>query len=305
MNTVLEVYDLTKTYKGFHANDHISLRIPKGSIFGLVGPNGSGKSTLMKIVGGLAYPSGGSIKLFEQDPKQDSMVYRRIGTLIENAGFYPSMNAYDNMKLKSLAMGCFQENRNKELLKVCDIHTTGKKKVKHFSLGMKQRLGIAMALLGEPEFLILDEPTNGLDPQGISDIRTLLLKLNKERGMTILISSHILEELGKIATHYAFIKQGKLLECITKEELQEKSKDFCCLKVNDTQRASVILEEICGITSYEVLPQQCIHIYKSYEYPQQIAKALIQQDVELYEMSVHKQSLEEYFLKESGDQHVE
>lgn len=305
MNTnVLEVVDVVKSYKNFHAVDHINLQIEKGSIFGLIGENGAGKSTLMKMISGLAMKSQGEIRLFGKNPQSDPYVYRRIGTLIENSGLYPALNAYDNLKLKSLSMGCYQEKKIYELLDLCDLRKAGKKKTKHFSMGMKQRLGIAMALLGDPEFLILDEPTNGLDPQGIREIRELLLKLNKERGMTILISSHILEELGKVATNYGIIKNGKMVECISKDDFLEKCKDCLKLQVSDTNRAVACLEETCQIHDYEVLPEQILYLYDGYDHPEQIARTLILHDIDIYQMNYHKQSLESYFLKKSGDEDV-
>ena len=303
MNTnVLDIVDVVKAYKDFNAVNHISLHIEKGSIFGLIGENGAGKSTLMKMIGGLALPSQGKIHLFDQDPKQDPYVYRRIGTMIENSGLYAALNAYDNLKMKSLAMGCYQEEKIYELLDLCDLRKVGKKKIRHYSMGMKQRLGIAMALLGNPEFLILDEPTNGLDPQGIREIRELLIKLNKEQGMTILISSHILEELSKIATNYGIIKHGKLVECISKEELMEKCKDSLKIRVSDANKAVACLEEYCDIHTYEVMPQHVIYIYDDYEHPEQIARTLILHDIDIYQMNFHKQSLETYFFKKCGDE---
>lgn len=302
---VLEIKDLVKTYKNFNAVDHITLTVPKGSIFGLIGQNGAGKSTMMKMISGLTQKSEGMITLFGHDPKEDPLVYRRIGALIEAAGLYPSLNAYDNLKLKSLSLGIADEAVIQELLEICDLTATGKKKVKNFSMGMKQRLGIAMALLGNPELLILDEPTNGLDPQGINDIRRLLVKLNTERHMTIMISSHILEELSKIATNYAIIKKGKLIECLSDEELQNRCKDCFRIRVDDQKRTATVLEENCGVEEYEVLPDQMIQLYDHYEDASRIAEELVKHGVKIYEMYEHKQSLETYFLKRSGDEDVE
>lgn len=299
---VLEVIDLTKTYKHFKALDHVSLTIEKGSIYGLIGQNGAGKSTMMKIICGLSHPSGGKFKLFGHEPDEDSYLYRRIGTLIENPGQYLSLNAFDNMKMKSLSMGCFQKKKVLELLKLCGLENTGSKKVRHFSMGMKQRLGIAMALLNDPQFLILDEPTNGLDPQGIREIRNLLIKLNKEQGMTILVCSHILEELSKIATHYAIIKKGQLVECLTSDELYEKCKDCFELSVSDSGKSVSCLEQKFNIINYEVLPNNCIHVFEHYEEPEKIVRELVMNEIDVYEMGIHKQSLEAYFLKKSGDE---
>lgn len=299
---VIEVTGLVKTYKKTNALDHVTLNVRKGAIFGLIGPNGAGKSTFMKMLCGIIHESEGSLKLFGKEPESDPYVYRRIGALIENAGLYPGLNAFDNLKLKSLSMGCTDDKRIYELLDICELQDTKKKKVKNFSLGMKQRLGIAMALLGEPELLILDEPTNGLDPQGINDMRNILFKLNIEKQMTILISSHILEELSKIATDYAILKKGKLVECISKEELQERCKECFKLVVNNARAAIVCLEETLGIQEYEILPDQVICLYDHYENPSHIARLLLDHSIEVYEMSAHKQDLETYFLKKSGDE---
>lgn len=300
---VVELNHLSKRYGDFYAVNAIDLNIPKGSIVGLIGRNGAGKSTMMKLISGQIHASDGSFTLFGKDPKEDDYTYRRIGTLIENAGFYPSMNAYDNMKIKALALGCYEDSHIRELLQVCGIANTKKKKVRNFSMGMKQRLGIAMALLGNPELLILDEPTNGLDPQGINDMRSLLQRLNQEKGMTILISSHILEELSKIASSYAIIKDGHILEYISREDLQEECQDSIYLRVDQADKAVAVLEEELSLKAYEVVQEDEIHIQDALE-TSEIARVLVTHGIRVQEIYVHKQNLEEYFLKKSGDQNA-
>lgn len=297
---VVELHQISKHYGNFYALSQVSLKIPKGSIYGLIGQNGAGKSTMMKLICGQIKQSEGAIELFGKEPKQDPYCYRRIGSMIETAGFYPSLNAYDNMKVKALSLGCYEEGQLRSLLEGCGIANTGKKKVRHFSLGMKQRLGIAMALLGNPELLILDEPTNGLDPQGIREIRSLLLKLNQEKAITILISSHILEELSKIANHYAIIKEGRILEQLTREELDEKCGDFLCLRCDQPAKAVALLEEHLQLSAYEVVEEDQIHIFTPLQ-ASAIAEVLITHQIKLHEIYTHKMNLEDYFLQKSGD----
>lgn len=303
-NTVIECHQLTKNYRKQCALDHVDLKINRGEIFGLIGRNGAGKSTMMKILGGMVHPSAGEFRLFGKHPEEDPYVYRRIGTLIEEAGLYGTMSALDNMRTKALAMGCDDEKELRELLNICSLDPDSKKKAKAFSLGMKQRLGLALSMIGNPELLILDEPVNGLDPQGILDIRNALLRLNKERNVTIILSSHILEELSKIATSYGIIKDGKLIQHMTREELDNSCKDYCQLHVDDAKKAAVILEEM-NIKNFKVMAENHIHIYENVE-TGDINEVLVKKNVRVNEIMMHKQNLETYFLElTGGDTHVE
>ena len=219
MNTVLQTRGLTKTYGTVNALENVTMTVPNGSIYGFVGKNGSGKTTLMRIVAGLVFPSGGSFALYGQTGEAGILAARkRMGAVIETPAIFPNMTARDNLKEQCKLIGC-DDNRIDNILITVHLNDTGGKKVKNFSFGMKQRLGIAMALIGEPDFLMLDEPINGLDPEGIVEIRELLLRLNQEHGVTILISSHILSELSKLATHYGFIDRGHLLKEMEAKEL--------------------------------------------------------------------------------------
>lgn len=303
-NTVIECHQLTKNYRKQCALDHVDLKINQGEIFGLIGRNGAGKSTMMKILGGMIHPSAGEFRLFGKHPDEDPYIYRRIGTLIEEAGLYGTMSALGNMRTKALAMGCDDEKELRELLMICSLDPDSKKKAKAFSLGMKQRLGLALSMIGNPELLILDEPVNGLDPQGILDIRNALLRLNKERNVTIILSSHILEELSKIATSYGIIKDGKLIQHMTREELDNSCKDYCQLHVDDAKKAAVILEEM-NIKNFKVMAENHIHIYEDVE-TGAINEVLVKKNVRVNEIMMHKQNLETYFLElTGGDTHVE
>lgn len=212
MNTdyVITTNGLTKSYKGKPAVDHVSMRVQKGDIYGFIGRNGAGKSTTLKMLCGLVYPTAGEIQLFEGSV-MDEAARRRIGILIEDAGLYPHLTARENMILKARYLGLVSDDSVDQALELMNIADTGKKKVKNFSMGMKQRLGIAMALLGNPDLLILDEPINGLDPEGIREIRECIQRLNEQSGKTIIISSHILGELSKLANRYGIIKDGQLV----------------------------------------------------------------------------------------------
>lgn len=302
---VIECRQLTKTYHKQQALNHLDLKIAKGEIFGLIGQNGAGKSTMMKLIAGLIHPTEGEFKLFGKYPNEDPFIYRRIGTLIEQPGIYGNMTALQNMHIKALAMGYNNKDDLIILLNICGLDPTNKKKAGAFSLGMKQRLGLALAMIGNPELLILDEPVNGLDPQGITDIRNALLRINQERGITIILSSHMLEELSKIATSYGIIKDGVLLQQITREELDNSCKDYCQLIIDDAKKASVILEGDCHVKDFKVVNHETIQIFDKID-TSFINEILVKKNIRIYEIMMHKQNLEAYFLDATGGvQHVE
>ena len=225
MNYIITTNKLTKSYGDQNAVDGVSISIGKGEIYGLVGRNGAGKTSFMKMISGLSLPTGGDFSLFGKENKNGSgnNLYQKVGCLIETPGFFESMSAFDNLMLKVYCAGIKDKKKYiRDLLKLVDLEYAEKKKVKHFSLGMKQRLGVAMALVGEPELLVLDEPINGLDPQGIAEMRELIFKLNREFKITIFISSHILEELSKIATYYGILDHGRLIYQNSREELEKE-----------------------------------------------------------------------------------
>ena len=298
----VETTALTRLYKGRAAVIHLNLKVKKGAVYGFIGRNGAGKSTTLKMLCGLVKPSEGEIRLFGKEGN-DPVVARRIGCLIESAGLYPNMTARQNMLMKAKCMGLTEEKSVDNLLEQTGLTGAGNKKTKHFSMGMKQRLGIAMALLGNPDLLILDEPINGLDPEGVREIRRLILRLNEE-GKTFLISSHILGELGKISTHYGIIKDGSLVEQLSREELEEKCSDYFRLEVDDVNRTLALIGEHAGQTEAKVQDSHIIHLY-GLDDGAELNRILVESGIRIYSSGFHHMDLEEYFLaqmdgKENG-----
>lgn len=297
MNTeyAVRTHSLTKVYGQKPAVDHIDMTVKKGEIYGFIGRNGAGKSTTLKMICGLAHPTEGEIDIFGA-PVSDETARRRIGMLIENAGLYPNCTARENMILKAQCLGLLDYSSVDRYLKLMNIADTGTKKTKQFSMGMKQRLGVAMALLGSPDLLILDEPINGLDPEGIREIRECLLKLNEMEGKTILISSHILGELSKIATNYGIIKDGQLIRQMSKESLEEQCRDYLLVEVDNAERAAAIIAETFPDAPYEIFAQGRIHIY-DYSDSGSITTLLVQNGITVYSCGLHQIDLEQYFLE--------
>ena len=226
MEILVQTNNLTKHYGQHKVVNNVNLSVRKGEIYGLIGRNGAGKTTVLRLICGLAKPTKGDISLFGQNSHDTIYMRKRVGLLIEAPGIYPNMNTRDNVKLKCLAMGISSKSYITELLKDVGLSSSDKKKVKHFSVGMKQRLGIELALVGNPELVILDEPINGLDPQGMAEIREIIVRLNTEKNITFIISSHILGELSKIATSYGIIEKGELKRQILKTELTEDLEEY-------------------------------------------------------------------------------
>ena len=293
----IETMALTKMYRDKAAVKNVTLKVREGEIYGFIGRNGAGKSTALKMVSGLASPTEGEIRLFGK-PVSDLAVRRRLGVLIEAAGLYPNMTARQNAVMKAKCMGLADERSVDTVLKVTGLADTGRKKVKHFSMGMKQRLGVALALLGNPDLLLMDEPINGLDPEGIRELRQLILELHAE-GKTILISSHILGELSKIATSYGIIKDGELIEQISREELEEKCQDYFRIEVQDVQRALVMIQETFPDVQAEVSDARSIRLYGVRD-GSEVNQMLIENRVSVYESGFHHMDLEEYFLERMG-----
>lgn len=291
---VLETESLTKTYRGKNAVDHIDLKIRKGDIYGFIGKNGAGKTTTIKMIAGLNRPTSGSMKLFGSDDLQEGR--KKIGTVIENPAIYPYLSARQNIEVQRILKGVSDKSVTDDLINIVGLKNAGKKKAKNFSLGMKQRLAIALSLVGDPEFLLLDEPINGLDPTGIKDIRELILKLNKEAGITILISSHILGELAKISTAYGVISEGAMTAQFTSEELKERVKPSLTITVDDPGKTVDILENAVGIKDFEV-NENCIHIYEMLDKSSQINAVLEQSGVVVHSLSKEQGDYENYFIK--------
>lgn len=299
----VQTIGLTKTYKEKSVVKDLNLNVRQGDIYGLIGRNGSGKSTTLKMIGGLVRPSEGEIRLFGK-PVGDPLVRRRFGVLIEEPGLYPNMTARQNVVMKAKCIGLADEKSVDGVLEMTGLSDTGKKYVKHFSMGMKQRLGVALALLGNPDLLILDEPINGLDPEGIQELRRLILRLNEE-GKTILISSHILGELSKISTNYGIIKDGEMMEQISKEELEERCQDYFEIRVQDVHRALPLVQESFASVRTEVADRQTIRIFGLTD-GADVVRVLVENRVPVHASGFHHMDLEEYFLErmEGGNQNV-
>lgn len=296
---LLQTRALTKQYGRHRAVDQVSMHIKKGAIYGFIGRNGAGKTTTLRMISGLASPTAGEIELFGCRGRDLSRIRSRVGCLIEGPGLYGSMSARDNLKMKSMLLGVYKRGYEEELLDIVGLGGVGKKPVKRYSLGMKQRLGIALALVGEPDLLVLDEPINGLDPQGIAEVRDTVLKLNRERNMTILISSHILEELSKIATDYGIIHNGTLLQELTNEELMEKCSERLEVTLDDPERAVPVMDRL-GIKRYQVADREHIYIFERLEESAAINMAFAKAGIPVRGISVTNEELETYFLKLTG-----
>ena len=292
---VLKTYNITKKYGEQLAVDNVNMTIKKGDIYGFIGQNGAGKTTLIRLITGLIHKSGGEIELLGANEENELNKARTmVGSLIESPSLYTNMTARENLEVSRLVRNI---PGKKCLVGLKDVE---KKKVKNFSLGMRQRLGIANALMGNPKLLILDEPINGLDPMGIVEIRELLKKINKEKDMTILISSHILSELAELATTYGIISNGKLIEEITAKQLSEKCRQYIDLKVDDTARAVILLERELGISDYEVLEDSNIKVFSNLDNVGEVNSLLSRSGIIVESISVKGENLEEYFMNKVG-----
>ena len=291
---ICQTTELCKNYKNFHVLQNVNLSINRGEIYGLIGENGAGKSTLIRILTGLAFQSSGVVSLFG---KTENLRYERakIGCTVEMPALYKDMTAKQNLEIQRVQRGIPDKKSISKTLELVGLSNTNKKKVNDLSLGMKQRLALAIALLGEPEFLILDEPVNGLDPTGIIELRELLKKLAKENHVTILISSHILSELNQLATCYGFLHHGKLLKQITATELSEECKRHIKLKTDDTKKTVTVLEEQLKIKNFSIYPDNFIRVYEKLEETYTISKTLSSNGIVVEEISVQGEELETYF----------
>lgn len=299
MENILETHSISKVYGKQRAVDRVSIHIRQGDIYGLIGRNGAGKTTLLKMISNLAVPSEGDYALFGYEGIQRKQVLHRVGTLIEEPGIYPKFSAEKNLKMKCLAMGIRDTACIHELLEIVGLLDAGKKKVGKFSLGMKQRLGIALALVGEPDLVFLDEPINGLDPQGIVEVRETIERLNKEKGITFIISSHILEELSKMATKYGIIHKGSLIQELTKEELLQKCSERISLQTDAISKSVTVLEKM-GITEYKVVHEEEIQIFERLQDSGEIVLELAKHNIKILGISVKNEALEKYFLDLTG-----
>lgn len=298
LNEILKTYNLTKQFKKFSAVQDLNMTIEKGDIYGFLGENGAGKTTTIRMIMGLIKKTSGQIELFSREySEKNKELLKRIGSMIEYPGFYPNLTAAENLDIHRRMMGMNDKSCIVDALRTTGILDVKDKRVKEFSLGMKQRLGISRAILHHPEFLILDEPTNGLDPKGIKEIRELILELNREQGITFLISTHILSEIQQIATKIGIINKGILLEEINYDELQKRNRHYIRLKVNDDRKAAFILENNLKIKDYEIWQKNVIRIYEGVDKISEINTMMIQNGLEVTEICIKLDSLEDYFLK--------
>lgn len=292
MDTVLQTFELTKKFGRKTALDGVSLSVRRGDIYGFIGGNGAGKTTLMRVALNLAFPTAGRVELFGGE--SFSTAGRRIGSLIESPAFYRGLSAKDNLLAFGALVGADARQAD-ELLERVGLADVGKKKAGSFSLGMKQRLGLAIALLGQPELIILDEPVNGLDPAGIRDVRDLILEYNREKGVTFLISSHLLDELSKIATRYGILNRGRLVDEVSADDLFERTRHRLYLTVDDPQKALSLLD-----TNDARVEGHTVTLLSGFDQPAQINRRLVEGGVAVSGLTVLSDGLEQYFVERIG-----
>lgn len=299
MEYVLQTNALSKHYKDFKALNGVSMSVPKGSIYGFVGKNGAGKTTLIRLICGLQEPTSGEYTLYGRKNSQKDIVKsrRRMGAVVEMPSIYLDMTAENNLRQQYRILGLPTFEGIDDILKLVGLADTGRKKARNFSLGMRQRLGIAVALAGDPDFLLLDEPVNGLDPQGIIEIRELILKLNRERQITVLISSHILDELSKLATHYGFIDNGSIVKEMSARELEDNCRKCVRVEVSDTKALVRVLDGLG--TDYKILSSNTADIYAKINVSQ-LTSLLAKESCEVISMQEHDESLESYYVSLVG-----
>lgn len=299
MEYVLTTNGLKKKYRHFCALNGLTMHVPRGSIYGFVGKNGAGKTTLIRVICGLQEPTSGEYALYGKKNTENVIAkYRkRMGAVVETPSIYLGMTAKENLKEQYRVLGLPSFDGIDDLLKLVGLENTGKKKAKNFSLGMRQRLGIAVALAGDPDFLLLDEPTNGLDPQGIIEMRELILELNRERQITVLISSHILDELSKLATHYGFIDNGAIVKEISAAELEAACRKCIRLLVSDSGALARVLDQMQ--LDYNVLPDGYADVFGQVNISQ-LTLALSKENCEVISMHEHDESLESYYIELVG-----
>lgn len=295
---IVDVRNLNKQYGTQMALDSVSFQIKKGSIVGLIGPNGAGKTTIMKIMGGLAFPTGGELEMYgATDEKGLNHARTRMSFMIETPYEKEKMTARENLEKQRLQKGIPDKGRIDEVLEIVNLQDTGKKIVKNFSLGMRQRLGLANALMGKPEFMVLDEPINGLDPEGIVEIRELFRKLNKEDEITMVISSHILSELSLLCTDYIFINHGQIKGVFTADELRAACSEYYHINTDNNEKASAILTKECGIKTVEVLEDGSLRIYEKLDEIRDISRMLYENGIIPVELSKNEVNLEDYYMR--------
>ncbi|MBU5316372.1 ATP-binding cassette domain-containing protein [Clostridium bornimense] len=298
---ILQTQNVTKTFGRYTALNNVSISLEQGKVYGLIGQNGAGKTTLMRLIAGLSFSSEGTIELFgSKSEKETQEALKRIGCLIEYPSLNGNMTAKENLTLHRIIRGIPNKEIEDELLEIVGLNDTRKKKAKDFSLGMRQRLGIAIALLGSPELLILDEPINGLDPVGVVEIRNLLKKMCKERNMTILISSHNLAELYQTCTNYIIINKGEVKKVLTLSELEDCCKHHIKIDCSNPERLVEVLERKLEINNYKVMEDKSIKIYERLDEKERISKTIYENGVIPIHFAIEGDTLENYFLSVIG-----
>ena len=301
---LLSTSGLTKQFGHHKAVNNVDLHVKKGAIYGFIGRNGAGKTTFLKMISGLSKPTDGEIQMFGYRNEELKNVRSRISCLIEAPGIYGNMSAYHNLAIKCRLFGINDSKYIENILKIVGLSEVGKKKTKHFSLGMKQRLGIANAILHDPELLILDEPTNGLDPIGIAEVREFIKRLSNEYGKTIIISSHILSEIALLADDIGIIDHGVLLEESSMQALEKRNRKYILLQVSDVPKTTLLLERQFHIFDYSVQDEQTIRIYDTTLHMGEINKALFMEDITVISSSICNDTLEDYFKKITGGEGI-
>lgn len=300
-NIILQTHGISVKYGNFPALDDVSISLKNKHIYGFIGENGAGKTTLMRVLTGLLYPTSGAFSLFGKNAPFDILKMRRyIGSTIEAPALYPEYSAYRNLELQRILIGNPDKEICDELLGMVGLTEVKDKKVRKFSMGMKQRLSIAMALVGRPRLLILDEPINGLDPKNISELRSLLKRLNEENDVTLFLSSHILNELYLLATDYYIIHKGKIIESLTHDELDAKCRQYIKIKTSELQKCITVIEKELHAAEYTAIDDETLHLFSHTDRAEGIAKLLMENHIVTKEFSVTEQSLEEYFLDITG-----
>ncbi len=296
---IVKTQALTKRFGNKAAVDSFDMQVHQGDIYGFVGRNGAGKSTVMRMLSGLATPTSGAIEVFGS-PVGKSAGAKKLGVLIDGPGLYPNMSAYDNLMLKCLCVGVVNpQQTTKQLLDFVGLGTVGTKASKFFSTGMKQRLGLALALVGDPDLLLLDEPLNGLDPEGAREIRQLVMQLNEERGLTVIISSHILEQLGRMCNRYGIIREGRMIREITAEEVAQECSEYLHLETNDSPRALALLQEAFSGLTYKAMPQGALHISGLAD-AGAVGAVLASAGIAVTALYMHRRDLEDFFVEMMG-----
>nr|WP_305080944.1 ABC transporter ATP-binding protein [Oceanobacillus sp. CFH 90083] len=301
ISEIIKTTNLTKIYGQQKSVDHLNITVNQGEIYGFLGRNGAGKTTTIRMLLGLIKPTSGQIEIFGENLfKNQKGILRRIGSMVEVPGFYENLTARENLLINAKIIGVHKKNAIEEALEIVDLHHETKKLVGKYSLGMKQRLGIARALLHYPELLILDEPTNGLDPIGIKEMRNLIQSLAKERNITIFVSSHILSEIEQLADHLGIIHEGKLLEETAFESLRKRNRKYLEFQVSNDNKAAMLLESHFGISDYEVHDEGNIRVYSHLGNQGKLNKVFVENDIEVLKIKVSEDNLEDYFTKLVG-----